>query len=67
MQLGLVDHALAALVDRLAELFPAVGLDRIKHDIAETRAKFEYVAIHDFVPVLISRQLVEGYRQLVRR
>ncbi|MGN8245160.1 three-helix bundle dimerization domain-containing protein [Cellulomonas soli] len=55
-------RALTELAVRLDQRFPGLGRERIDRDVAEHHARFVDVTIHDFVPVLIERQLVETYR-----
>ncbi|GAA3819233.1 three-helix bundle dimerization domain-containing protein [Cellulomonas soli] len=57
------ERALTELVGRLETRFPTLGRDQIERDVTAHHVRFEDVTIHDFVPVLIERQLVEAYRE----
>lgn len=49
------EHAIADVMARLGERFPAATHEQISTAVGEARAGFEGAKVRDFVPVLIER------------
>jgi anti-sigma-K factor RskA len=50
------DKAIAEIVERLQERFPALSPETVTTVVNETRASFEGSKVRDFVPVLIEKE-----------
>jgi hypothetical protein len=58
------DQAIAKVVDRLADRFPALGRGRVEQVVAETRSLLDGNPIRDYVPVLVERTARDRLRRI---
>lgn len=57
-------HAIAQVVDRLAERFPHVTRARIERIVAEVQATLDDSRVRDYIPVLVERTAKDRLRRI---
>lgn len=58
------DRAVAEIVERLHERFPALSPETITVVVNETRVTFDGAKVRDFVPVLIEKEAKKRLKHL---
>ncbi|ANJ27951.1 three-helix bundle dimerization domain-containing protein [Agromyces aureus] len=59
-------HAVAEVVDRLAEKYPGVDRDEIARIVADEYAGLEGKPVRDFVPVLVEKSAKKRVKQAAK-